>query len=389
MSVLVSAVSLAGQANYFLFGAISVADVWILSAFRRLGGDDPRIRRPVPVAVPLVVAVALAALSLLAAHPHAGPPTGAAAGAAPAAAAVSEAAQSCALPEGLVRAEAVKGLEEKVAELERKVAELASGGRASDVAKALSDSPAAVNTLAAALDPHLRASGAAAQPDMQNLRATLEALGKDLRWVTEQEAASLARREADVLKYDGRYGPDMAMASLGAVVVDSSQAYTEGLPAGAVHSAGIVLDPDVHPGNCWCFKGRAGHVTVKLPQYARVTGVSIDHIPRSLASNFQSAPRAFGVLGLGSEEEGGMGLLGFRRERERKVVLLGSFEYNASPHGVEPDPSQYFPISAENSPAQGGFSYVQLRVDSNWGHIDYTCIYRFRIHGEFVKPTRP
>lgn len=30
----------------------------------------------------------------------------------------------------------------------------------------------------------------------------------------------------------------------------------------------------------------------------------------------------------------------------------------------------------------GTYQLVELRVLSNWGHPEYTCIYRFRVHGE-------
>lgn len=27
---------------------------------------------------------------------------------------------------------------------------------------------------------------------------------------------------------------------------------------------------------------------------------------------------------------------------------------------------------------------IEVRVLSNWGHVEYTCMYRFRVHGELV-----
>ena len=29
-------------------------------------------------------------------------------------------------------------------------------------------------------------------------------------------------------------------------------------------------------------------------------------------------------------------------------------------------------------------SMVEMRVHSNWGHKDYTCLYRVRVHGTYV-----
>ncbi len=28
------------------------------------------------------------------------------------------------------------------------------------------------------------------------------------------------------------------------------------------------------------------------------------------------------------------------------------------------------------------YSVAELRILSNWGHLEYTCVYRFRVHGE-------
>ena len=30
------------------------------------------------------------------------------------------------------------------------------------------------------------------------------------------------------------------------------------------------------------------------------------------------------------------------------------------------------------------YRHVELRVLSNWGHMTYTCIYRFRVHGKMA-----
>ncbi len=28
------------------------------------------------------------------------------------------------------------------------------------------------------------------------------------------------------------------------------------------------------------------------------------------------------------------------------------------------------------------YSMTELRILSNWGHLEYTCVYRFRVHGD-------
>lgn len=36
------------------------------------------------------------------------------------------------------------------------------------------------------------------------------------------------------------------------------------------------------------------------------------------------------------------------------------------------------------SPSDEVYRYVELRVLSNWGHVEYTCLYRFRVHGKIA-----
>lgn len=33
-------------------------------------------------------------------------------------------------------------------------------------------------------------------------------------------------------------------------------------------------------------------------------------------------------------------------------------------------------------PQMASYQVVELRILTNWGHPEYTCIYRFRVHGE-------
>ncbi|XP_053550202.1 SUN domain-containing protein 1-like [Bombina bombina] len=48
----------------------------------------------------------------------------------------------------------------------------------------------------------------------------------------------------------------------------------------------------------------------------------------------------------------------------------------------EGEPLQTFQLTEENDKP---FQIVELRIFSNWGHADYTCLYRFRAHGTPVK----
>ena len=65
-----------------------------------------------------------------------------------------------------------------------------------------------------------------------------------------------------------------------------------------------------------------------------------------------------------------------RAEHDADPVKLGSYAYDA----VEGDSLQFFPV--DKSVPQQAFQMVELEVKSNHGHPEYTCLYRFRVHGK-------
>ncbi|XP_042654337.1 SUN domain-containing protein 1 isoform X5 [Tyto alba] len=125
----------------------------------------------------------------------------------------------------------------------------------------------------------------------------------------------------------------------------------------------VVIQPDMYPGNCWAFKGSQGYLVVRLSMKIYPTAFTVEHIPKTLSptGNITSAPRNFSVYGLDDEyqEEG---------------KLLGQYVYD---QGGEP--LQMFPVMEKS---ENAFQIVELRIFSNWGHAEYTCLYRFRVHGQ-------
>lgn len=125
----------------------------------------------------------------------------------------------------------------------------------------------------------------------------------------------------------------------------------------------VVIQPDVYPGNCWAFKGSQGYLVIRLSMRVLPTSFCVEHIPKTLSptGNITSAPRNFTVFGLDDEyqEEG---------------ILLGNYIYQEDGESL-----QTFPVKEPNDKA---FQIIEVRVLSNWGHPEYTCLYRFRVHGE-------
>ncbi|KAG8511177.1 SUN domain-containing protein 2 [Galemys pyrenaicus] len=125
----------------------------------------------------------------------------------------------------------------------------------------------------------------------------------------------------------------------------------------------VILQPDVHPGNCWAFQGPQGFAVVRLSARIRPTAATLEHVPKSLSPNstISSAPRDFAVYG-------------FDEDLQQEGTLLGQFTYDQD---GEPIQTFYF-----QDPKMATYQMVELRILTNWGHPEYTCIYRFRVHGE-------
>lgn len=173
-----------------------------------------------------------------------------------------------------------------------------------------------------------------------------------------------------------------------------------------------ILDESTLPGSCWPMRGNSGRVTIRLPHPVKVTAVSIDHASSRLLDKdrMSSSPKKVNVYGYltcpaASHE------LGFDLKRR---VLLTSLEYDAQQGGVQTFPisptaaaapteagecganaasignsdSPLVPGSCRGPPPSAGatdpMGGIEVEVHDNWGNAEYTCLYRFRVHGEAV-----
>lgn len=195
-----------------------------------------------------------------------------------------------------------------------------------------------------------------------------------LSGVTREEVYEIVNRALQRYSEDRIGLVDYALESSGASVLNTrcSETYETktallslfGFPLWyQSQSPRVILQPDSNPGNCWAFRGSQGYAVVRLSSRIRPTAVTLDHIPRSLSpkSTISSAPKDFTVYGL-------------EEETQKEGILLGNFTYRQ-----DGDPIQTFPIKGENIST---YDLVELRIQNNWGHPEYTCVYRFRVHGE-------
>nr|CAH7756876.1 unnamed protein product [Callosobruchus chinensis] len=129
------------------------------------------------------------------------------------------------------------------------------------------------------------------------------------------------------------------------------------------HGPGAMLHVDMSPGHCWAIKGSQGGAVIKLLGRVKVDAVTMEHISKNISptGEVSSAPKEFAVWGMKNPKDRG--------------IRLGAFTYDTDGHLV-----QTFPISNDYY-----FEYIQLEVLSNQGNPEYTCIYRFRVHGELER----
>ncbi|XP_008066922.1 SUN domain-containing protein 2 [Carlito syrichta] len=213
----------------------------------------------------------------------------------------------------------------------------------------------------------------------RSARETATSLGLTLQkegmvGVTEEQVHRIVKQALQRYSEDRIGMVDYALESGGASVISTrcSETYETktallslfGIPLW-YHSQSprVILQPDVHPGNCWAFQGPQGFAVVRLSARIRPTAVTLEHVPKALSPNstISSAPKDFAIFG-------------FDEDLQQEGTLLGKFTYDQ-----DGEPIQTFHFQA---PKMATYQVVELRILTNWGHPEYTCIYRFRVHGE-------
>ncbi|XP_038619657.1 SUN domain-containing protein 1 isoform X4 [Tachyglossus aculeatus] len=195
--------------------------------------------------------------------------------------------------------------------------------------------------------------------------------------ITEAQAHTIVNNALKLYSQDKTGMVDFALESGGGSILSTrcSETYETktalislfGIPLWYFsQSPRVVIQPDIHPGNCWAFKGSQGYLVVRLSMMIYPTAFTLEHIPKTLSptGNITSAPKAFSVYGL-------------ENEYQEEGLLLGQFTYNQAGESLQM-------FQAAKKPEKA-FQIVELRISSNWGHPEYTCLYRFRVHGEPIK----
>uniref|UniRef100_A0A8B9YYD5 Sad1 and UNC84 domain containing 1 n=1 Tax=Bos mutus grunniens TaxID=30521 RepID=A0A8B9YYD5_BOSMU len=200
--------------------------------------------------------------------------------------------------------------------------------------------------------------------------------GAGISGITEAQARVIVNNALKLYSQDKTGMVDFALESGGSVLsTRCSETYETktalislfGVPLWYFsQSPRVAIQPDIYPGNCWAFRGSQGYLVVRLSMTIRPTAFTLEHIPKTLSptGSITSAPKDFAVYGL-------------ENEYQEEGQLLGRFTYDQ-----EGESLQMFVVPKKPERA---FQIVELRIFSNWGHPEYTCLYRFRVHGEPIE----
>lgn len=212
---------------------------------------------------------------------------------------------------------------------------------------------------------------------------------------------------------DGLARVDFALNSGGGGVIPSltsntleiRSSYFWGLLSGPVlhaRSPVVALHHETSLGYCWPFAGSQGHLGVKLADRVFVEDITIDHVPREVAHDMRPAPRHMDVWAV---VEGADNLKKYQEYLAQKEQKRRDAEEEGSPVPIEPA----YPLLLKNAPyvriasfmydinapsniqtfsvfddvrvLNMDFGIVVLNINSNWGSKEFTCLYRFRVHG--------
>lgn len=189
-----------------------------------------------------------------------------------------------------------------------------------------------------------------------------------------EKAEQLVKKEIDLYDADKTNQTDYALESSGATIVTTrcTKSYLEKniqysidglLPVFYTsNTPRVVIQPTIAPGECWSFAGSEGVMVVQLSRTIIPTSYTYEHIRRELSPDLHidSAPKHFRVKSL-------------RDANDKEGLLLGEYDYDK-----DGSPLQTFQVQNPNPvPTR----YIELIIQSNHGELQYTCLYRFRVHG--------
>ncbi|CAJ1966720.1 unnamed protein product [Cylindrotheca closterium] len=187
-----------------------------------------------------------------------------------------------------------------------------------------------------------------------------------------------------------------------------------GIPAAVYHSLNIkgakvappeaILEDKTTLGACWPMEGKKGQVTMRLAYPMSMETVSIDHVNLNLIPEdmYGSAPKTIKVIGypactnkgdecysMGFDMYDPIDIAYVDYDIEGPSVQTFNTIYARSEGSIEEGEEGEGSCSVDeaqeaacSSPPKTDIGGITLKILDNWGNDDFTCIYRFRVHGQ-------
>jgi hypothetical protein len=158
----------------------------------------------------------------------------------------------------------------------------------------------------------------------------------------------------------------------------------------SVRGPEAALEADVALGHCWPMQGTSGRLTVALSRPIHVGAISIDHLAKAMAlqGDVRSAPMDIEVYGWNMHSNSIPTMKGPLDASDElpvgsSLLLRGRFDpFQQSELRTTVTMEVGDQEKSKYQTPEDVVSVVQLRILSNHGHPDYTCLYRFRVHGQ-------
>jgi len=213
---------------------------------------------------------------------------------------------------------------------------------------------------------------------VRNQEDTIDKLRYELHELVVKEVKQITKQEIDLYDADKTNKADYALEPSGGMIVSTkcSKTYLEGnieysingvLPVywTSISPRIVIQQTKVTPGECWAFKGAEGKLVIKLSRRIVPTSFTYEHTRKQLSPdlNIDSAPRHFMVKSL-------------KDENDDVGLLLGEYEFNE-----DLGPLQQFDVQ---NPHPIPTEFIELHILSNHGEMKFTCLYRFRVHGNKI-----
>ncbi|KAJ3415061.1 hypothetical protein HDV05_005587 [Chytridiales sp. JEL 0842] len=255
----------------------------------------------------------------------------------------------------------------------------------------------------------------AVKENMSGFEARAEALKLDRESVKPLVEAmiktAMAKFSADLISK-----PDYALGSAGAWVVptltsktystDSQGWFGKMMGQKVVRGWGpfYALTPGTMPGQCWSMGGTNGTLGIHMAMPIIPSAFTIDHVPKELALSAESVANKGGHIhpGLSSAPKDvelwavldpfAFASLQLDDPKVRALptasnpskvpagVLLASNRFDPRESNIQTFSTRLDAVKALEK-LKAVPDMVVLRIAQNWGHKDYTCLYRVRVHG--------